>query len=182
MTAPQTLLTTIAARSITLMATGTEPEFREVFDPRAVNRESSKEPPGCRAQGPAAFYESALWLRSAYSDLAFELREVVVSGDLVVADTLMSGRHTGDFVVYDADAKVERAFAPTGRRFAVAQAHFQRIRNGLVVEHWAVRDDLGQATQLGWVPPSPRYLVRCAKATRRAKRAESTPPAISAGG
>jgi hypothetical protein len=40
-----------------------------------------------------------------------------------------------------------------------------------VIEHWANRDDIGTATQLGWVPPSPAYLVRMALATRRARRA-----------
>ena len=39
------------------------------------------------------------------------------------------------------------------------------MRDGLVAEHWAVRDDQGMALQLGWVPPSPWYLLRCAVAT-----------------
>lgn len=30
--------------------------------------------------------------------------------------------------------------------------------------------DLGTATQLGWVPPSPRYLVPMLPSTRRARR------------
>ena len=32
--------------------------------------------------------------------------------------------------------------------------------DGLVVEHWANRDDMGTAAQLGWVPPTPRDLLR----------------------
>jgi hypothetical protein len=28
------------------------------------------------------------------------------------------------------------------------------MRDGLVVEHWANRDDLGMAMQLGWFDPS----------------------------
>ena len=37
------------------------------------------------------------------------------------------------------------------------------------VEHWANRDDMGTAAQLGWVPPSPLYLLRMARAKRRAR-------------
>jgi hypothetical protein len=32
------------------------------------------------------------------------------------------------------------------------------------------RDDLGMARQLGWIPPSPAYLIRMARAKRRAAR------------
>ncbi len=96
---------------------------------------------------------------------------MVVEDDLVVVHCLMSGRHTGDFVVWTAEGTVERAFAPTGRTFEVRQAHFGRMRDGLLAEHWAVRDDQGMAMQLGWIPPSPWHLVRCAAATSRARRA-----------
>jgi hypothetical protein len=40
----------------------------------------------------------------------------------------------------------------------------------LSIEHRANRDELGTAEQLGWVPPTPAYLVRMALAKRRAKR------------
>jgi hypothetical protein len=39
-----------------------------------------------------------------------------------------------------------------------------------VIEHWANRDDLGTAMQLGWTPPAPLYLARMIIATWRAKR------------
>ena len=59
---------------------------------------------------------------------------------------------------------------PTGREFATTQTHWFRFRDGLVVEHWANRDDLATAEQLGWVPPTPAFLLRQAIATRRARR------------
>lgn len=160
----------VAVRSLQLMAGGTPEDFREVIHPDAVNREASAEPPGARGRGPEAFWATALWLRAAYSGMAFSVSTVAVDGDLVVTHGTMSGRHTGDFVVWTPEGTVERAFAPTGRTFEVHHAHFLRVRDGLVAEHWAVRDDLGQATQLGWVPPTPAHLVRCALATRRARR------------
>jgi len=153
------------------MASGDPAEFEAVIHPEARNRESLAEPPPCRATGPEAFHATSRWLRSAFADLAFSVDTLAVDGDLVVSHGSMSGRHVGDFVVWTPDGAVERAFAPTGRTFRVPQAHFLRFRDGLLVEHWAVRDDQGMAVQLGWVPPTPAYLLRCALATRRARRA-----------
>jgi predicted ester cyclase len=152
------------------MATQDVATLERTIHPGAVNREAKTEPPAARGRGPQAFLATARWLGSAFSDLAFGFEQVVVEGDLVVTYGTMSGRHTGDFVVYAPDGSVERAFAPTGRNFEVAHAHFARMRDGQVAEHWAVRDDQGMALQLGWVPPSPWYLLRCARATSRARR------------
>ncbi|MFC8526514.1 ester cyclase [Nocardia sp. NPDC057227] len=163
---------TLALRSLDFMATGAEADFHTVVHPEATNREAIDEPPACRVPGPAGFYATALWLRAAYSDLRWEVHEVVADGDLVVVRTTMSGRHTGPFVTYDADGGVEQAFPPTGRSFATTQTHWFRIADGLIVEHWANRDDLGTAKQLAWVPPTPAYLFRMARATRAARRAE----------
>jgi hypothetical protein len=55
-------------------------------------------------------------------------------------------------------------------RGGATQSHWFRIEDGKVIEHWANRDDLGQAKQLGWVPPAPAYLIRMARAKARAKR------------
>ena len=164
----------VAERALHLMMDGTLDDLRQVVHPDATNREAMAEPPACRGRGPEAFWATALWLREGFSDLAFTVDETVVEGDLAVTYGRMSGRQTGDFVGWTADGEVDRAFAPTGRRFEVRHAHFQRLRDGLVVEHWAVRDDQSMALQLGWLPPSPLYLARCARATRRARRSAAT--------
>jgi predicted ester cyclase len=161
----------VALRAIALMESGTLEEFEQVVHPQFVNREAKDEPPECRQGGPRAAYATALWLREAYSELRWEIHEVVVERDLVVAHATMSGRHVAPFVVYDEHARVKEAFPPTGRTFATTQTHWQRVADGKVIEHWANRDDLGTAEQLGWVPPTPVYMVRMAMAKRRARRA-----------
>jgi hypothetical protein len=83
----------------------------------------------------------------------------------------MSGRQTGPFVTYDAQGRIDQVFPATGRSFAVTQTHLFRVTDGKISEHWANRDDLGQAVQLGWVPPSPAFLLRAAWAKRRLARA-----------
>jgi predicted ester cyclase len=159
-----------ALRSFELMRDGSPAEFDALIDPDAFNHEGKDEPPACRGRGPRAFHATALWLREAFAELDWEIHDIVVEDDLAVVHCTMSGRHAGPFVAFDADARVADAFPATGKEFAVTQTHWFRVRRGLVTEHWANRDDLGMAMQLGWAPPSPRYLVRMALAKRRARR------------
>ena len=160
----------LAIRSVQLMAAGGLADFEAVVHPDARNRESVQEPPATRGRGPAAYYATALWLREAFDELAFEIHDAAADGDLVVLHVTISGRHVRPFVAYDADARPAQAFPPTGKRFAVTQSHWCRIADGKLIEHWANRDDLGMSLQLGWAPPSPAYLVRMLMATRAARR------------
>jgi len=82
----------------------------------------------------------------------------------------MNGRHTAPWAVYAEDGSVDTVFPPTGRTFAMTQSHWFLLEDGRITEHWANRDDLGAARQLGWVPPSPVYLLKMARAKRRALR------------
>ncbi len=52
--------------------------------------------------------------------------------------------------------RVTDAFLSNGRSFAVRQTHWLKIAPGAIAEHDAIRDDLGMAKQLGWIPPRPR--------------------------
>ena len=160
----------IALRSMEIMRDGAYEDFVEVVHPDAFNHESKDEPPATRGRGPAAFYATALWLRDAFADLDFEIHTVVAEDDLVVVHNTMRGVHVRPFVGYKEDGTVDQAFPPTGRPFASTQTHWLRVRDGQVIEHWANRDDMGTALQLGWIPPSPAYLVRMARATRQARR------------
>ena len=153
-----------------IMADGDLSDFEEVVHPDARNREADAEPPACRGTGPAAFYATALWLREAYDDLHWEIHDMVAEGDIVVAHVTMSGRQVGTFVGYGPDALPAQAFPARGRTFATTQTHWFRVADGKVIEHWANRDDLGTAAQLGWVPPSPLYAVKMMLATRKARR------------
>ena len=164
----------VALRSIAIMVDGTPEDFDEVCHPEFLNHEQHEEPPASRGRGPATAYATALWLRDAFADLRWDIHDLVAEGNLVVIHCTMSGRHVRPFAAYAADGSVEDAFPPTGERFATTQTHWLRVRDGQVIEHWADRDDLGMAKQLGWVPPTPAYLLRMALAKRRARRAHSS--------
>ena len=160
----------VAIRSLHTMATGDRSDFDAVFHPDAANRENKVQPPSSRVPGPAGFHSTALWLRAAFAGLHYEIHHALTDGDLVAVNSTMNGRHVAQFVLYRDDGEVDTAFPPTGKSFAMAQTHWFRIQDGKVIEHWAVRDDLGQAKQLGWLPPSPTYLIRMAITKRRVKR------------
>ena len=151
--------------------TGISASSRDLIHPEAANREAADEPMAARGGGPAAFYATALWLRGAFSDLRWEMHEIAADGDLVAVHSTMSGRHTGPFVHYDGAGAVSQAMPPTGGTFSATQTHWFRHAGGKVIEHWANRDDLATAQQAGWIPRSPRYLVRMALAKRRARAA-----------
>jgi predicted ester cyclase len=161
----------VCVRSIQIMADGDLRDFEAVIHPEAVNREAANEPMASRGKGPAAWYATALWLRGAFSDLRWDVHELAADGGLVAVHSTMSGRHTGPFVHYDGAGAVSQVMPPTGRTFAATQTHWFRHADGKVIEHWANRDDLAMAQQAGWIPPSPRYLVRMAIAKRGARAA-----------
>jgi predicted ester cyclase len=163
--------TALCIRHLETMGSGTLAEIAEVVHPQATNREAKAEPPAARGVGPAAFLATAQWLRDAYAELTWDVHDTVAEGDLVVAHATMSGKQVGPFVVYGPDGVPSQVFPPTQKRFAATQTHWFRIADGLIIEHWANRDDTGQAMQLGWIPPSPLYLLRMQLATRKAKRA-----------
>lgn len=166
----QNTITEVAFRSIAIIADGDRAAFDAVIAPSAVNHEADAEPLACRVAGPAGFHATSLWLRSAFSDIRHQVEHAISQDDLVALDTVMSGRHVGPFAVHGVDGSITKVWAPTGKTFEVQQSHWLRVTDGLVSEHWAVRDDLGQSFQLGWVPPTPLYLLRCAQAKRRAVR------------
>src|SRR5262245_40239588 len=122
-------LADVTLRHLRAMVDGDLDDFVALTHPQAVNREALTEPPAARGRGPEAFLATAHWLRAAFSDMSFSIEEILVEGDLVVTHGTMSGRHTGELVVWTPDGQVERAFAPTGRSSTVNPAHFPRSRH-----------------------------------------------------
>jgi predicted ester cyclase len=103
-----------------------------------VNHEGAAE----RSPGPQGAKETAAWLHASFSDLRFDIEDVISDGDSVVVRLTMSGRHTGAAGPF-AEMPV------TDRTFRTRQIHIWRVADGKVTDHWAVRDDLGWMTQLG---------------------------------
>jgi predicted ester cyclase len=145
--------TQIAVASIKAMESVDLAAHRAVTHPEAVNREAATEPLACRVPGPDGFRATAEWLHAFASDVSWEIENAVAEGDLVVLQTTMRGTQSGPFTIHGPDGSVVAAMPSLGRSFVTRQSHWFRLRDGLVVEHWADRDDLGMGTQLGWFGP-----------------------------
>lgn len=86
--------------------------------------------------------------RSAFPDLHYTVDTLLAEDDQVVAFCTLSGTQYGPLPLRG------WAMLPvTGKHFTVKQMHLSRLRDGKVVEHWGVRDDLGMLVQLGHVTP-----------------------------
>jgi predicted ester cyclase len=79
------------------------------------------------------------WLLSIFPDHRFDVEHIAADGETVAIVGMSTGTHEGELM----------EIAPTGKRFAVRQSHWFRVVDGMVAEHWAVRDDLGMLQQLG---------------------------------
>jgi steroid delta-isomerase-like uncharacterized protein len=81
-------------------------------------------------------------MRAAFPDLRYTIEDLVVGSDAVAVRTTVRGTHRGPF----------GALAPTGRSFAVSQITIERIRDGRIVAHHRLTDELALLRQLGAVP------------------------------
>jgi steroid delta-isomerase-like uncharacterized protein len=83
------------------------------------------------------------WLRECFPDLRFRVEQLIAEGDRVAAYSTCEGTQRADY----------QGVPPSGRRFRVKRMDIFRIQDGRIAEHWAVRDDLTQAHQLGALAP-----------------------------
>lgn len=88
-------------------------------------------------------------LFSAFPDFNFRIDEATSEGDRVVCKVTMTGTHLGEPALSTAFGGLLAGVAPTGRKVEVLQFHSFRVRGGEIIEHAAVRDDLGMMKQLG---------------------------------
>ncbi len=112
-------------------------EIDGLVHPDFVNHEA---PPGS-PQGPEGLKQTITWLRGLWGPMRAEIQDEICEGDKVVAWVVMNGRHVGVFL----------GKPPTGKEYAAKQIHIWRLTHGKAIEHWSVRDDLGQALQLGLI-------------------------------
>jgi predicted ester cyclase len=107
----------------------------ELIHPDFVNHEAPPDNP----QGPEGLVETVSWLRGIWGPMRSEISDEIAEGDKVVFRITVHGRHVGEFL----------GRPPTGKEYAAEQIHIYRLEDGKLIEHWSVRDDLGQALQLG---------------------------------
>jgi predicted ester cyclase len=77
-----------------------------------------------------------------------EIKEMVAEGDWVACRMVISGRHKIRPSI-PFDGGIYQVAEPAGLPFTFQHIHMYRIHDGKIKEHWANRDDLGAARQLG---------------------------------
>jgi predicted ester cyclase len=75
----------------------------------------------------------------AFSDIRIIVEEMVAEGDAVISRMAWTATHTGQF----------QWLAPTGKRFTITGFGLDRFRDGKVVEHIPLFDQLSMLQQLG---------------------------------
>jgi predicted ester cyclase len=155
-----------------VLETGDPALAAEVVHEDFHNREAAVSPTACALPGPAGVLASGAWMRFAFSDLTFPVLGIARDDEQVWVRLRMQGRHTGPFVRFR-DGALDQAIPPTGRDIDFEQIHVLELRDGKVVGHEAVRDDMTMLGQLGVFPPAPATALRMLawRVTGRATRA-----------
>lgn len=113
----------------------------ELIAPEAIDHEEAL--PGISGTVPEQVQQVAALFRSAFPDLRVGVDDMIGEGDKVAARVTMSGTHQGEFLGIPA----------SGRRIDVQVIDILRFgEDGMMVEHWAVTDNLGMLQQLGAMP------------------------------
>jgi predicted ester cyclase len=97
------------------------------------------------AAGPQGREGLKLILRTIDEDLGpvtVEQHHVIGEGDLVAQHLTLRGVHRASTMPLLADAPI------SGRPTAWTFIHIWRVADGMIVEHWACRDDMGLLDQL----------------------------------
>jgi predicted ester cyclase len=90
-------------------------------------------------------------LRTMFPDYRHEAVEMTAAGDVVISRNKVSGTHKGVGKI-PVEGGMLVGVAPTNKSFVVQHIHWWRFRDGLIVEHYATRDDLDMMQQLGLLP------------------------------
>ena len=111
----------------------------EIIAPNIIDHMTS--PPGV-PQGRDGIKAIASALRTGFPDIKYTIDHQIGDGDFVASYVTVSGTHKGDIF----------GMAATGKHATWAEAHFVRVVDGKLAEHWGVSDQLGMLRQLGLAP------------------------------
>lgn len=116
---------------------------RELIAPDVVNHAPASGSMPDHPPGEAFAREAwlAVWpqTRAFFPDMHTVIEDYAQNGDLVAVRCVVHGTHTVDY----------HGIPPTGKPYAMPMMAFSRVRDGQIVEHWAISDNLMLVAQLG---------------------------------
>lgn len=89
-----------------------------------------------------------------FPDARLDIEDIAAIGEQVIVRATYSGTHLG-IGRLPIDGGLLIGVEPTGKKFAVQHIHWFKMRDGLIAEHFANRDDVGMMVQLGLIPAPP---------------------------
>ncbi|MDB5967554.1 MAG: hypothetical protein JWQ90_4 [Hydrocarboniphaga sp.] len=95
-------------------------------------------------------------IHNTFPDWHMEIESLAAIGDDVIVRSIVTGTHLGVGKI-PVNGGLLVGVPPTGKRFKVQHIHWSTLKNGLVIEHRATRDDIGMMQQLGLLPAVKRY-------------------------
>jgi predicted ester cyclase len=115
------------------------------FEPRGTNHG--------RVAGPMGMEQVYRSLYSTFPDYHWDIQLLLAEGDWVALHVMQSGTHLGTPELPVLGGLIHRT-PPTRKAVSVANIHFYEMKDGLIIKHQAVRDDLGMMQQMGLLPAS----------------------------
>jgi predicted ester cyclase len=95
-----------------------------------------------QVKGPEGVLQLHDALLPAFPDMTLPLEDFVAEGEKVLVRLRVKGTHLGPF----------GDMAASGRNIDIGVLDLFQIRDGVLVEHWALLDNLGMLKQLGALP------------------------------
>ena len=91
-------------------------------------------------------------IRTRFPDVQLSVDRIVATGDEVIVLQTYSGTHLGVGKL-PVDGGLLVGVPPTGKHFSVQHIHWFTLKDRLIVDHRANRDDVGMMVQLGLIVP-----------------------------
>jgi predicted ester cyclase len=102
-----------------------------------------------RPVGRAGYLRVFEDIYTTFPDWVMEIEAIAAEGDDVIVRCRVSGTHLGVGRLPVNGGRLV-GVEPTGKRFEVQHIHWHTLRDGRFAGHYAVRDDLGMMSQLGF--------------------------------
>ena len=93
---------------------------------------------------------------ATFPDFRQDVVDIVAVGDSVIVRETMSGTHRGVGRI-PVNGGMLVGVAPTGRHYEIDAIHWYKLKDGKIVDHYAVRDDLKMMQDLGLSPRGARF-------------------------
>jgi predicted ester cyclase len=95
-------------------------------------------------------------IHTTFPDWHLEIEDLAAVDDEVILRGIVTGTHLGIGKI-PVNGGLLVGVPPTGKRFKAQHIHWYTLKNDLIIDHRANRDDLGMMQHLGLLPAVNRY-------------------------